>query len=198
MSPLSNEEKRWLLKLARGSLEASVRQEAMSVPEKIPPALQERAGAFVSLHREDHLRGCVGYVQAVKPLYRTVMEVVVAAALNDPRFERVRPEELPDLEVEISVLSPCREVRPEEVQVGVHGLMVSQERARGVLLPQVAAERNWSREQFLEETCRKTGLPPDAWRRGATVEVFTAEVFSDRSVAAEDPSRKVPGYSSST
>ena len=84
------------------------------------------------------------------------------------------------MKLEISVLSSFRAVRPEEIQVGAHGLMVSQDRARGLLLPQVAVERHWDRDRFLEETCRKAGLPPDAWRRGATIERFTAEVFRER------------------
>ena len=146
----------------------------------VPTALEAPGGAFVSLHKKYELRGCVGYVQALLPLYRTVMEAAVAAALRDHRFPPIKPPELPDVKLEISVLSSFRAVRPEEIQVGAHGLMVSQDRARGLLLPQVAVERHWDRDRFLEETCRKAGLPPDAWRRGATIERFTAEVFRER------------------
>ena len=111
----------------------------------------------------------------------------MASALHDARFEPVRPEELPEIEIEISVLSLLQEVRPEEVQVGTHGLLVSQGRARGLLLPQVAVEHHWQREQFLEETCQKASLPSDAWLRGARVEAFTAEVFNERFLGSEQP-----------
>ena len=205
MSPLTNEEKSFLLRLARRSLEASVRggpvPPALSpaegsgiegnaaagkgeVPREIPPALEAPAGAFVSLHQKGSLRGCIGYVQPVQPLYRTVMEAAGAAARQDPRFEPVQPADLPELDLEISVLSPCWKVRPEEIQVGIHGLMITRHQARGLLLPQVAVEHHWDRERFLEETCRKAGLLPDAWRKGATIEAFTAEVFSDQTLAA--------------
>ena len=153
----------------------------MDVPTEVPAALRKPAGAFVTLHKKTQLRGCVGYILAVKSLYQTVIEAAVAAALNDPRFEPVRTAELPDLDVEISILSPLREVRPEEVQVGTHGLMITQGHSRGLLLPQVAVAHQWGREQFLNETCRKAGLPPDAWRRGAKIEAFTAEVFAEQS-----------------
>ena len=192
MSPLNNEERLFLLGLARASVEAAVRGKALGLPAEVPPRLREKRGAFVSLHKIKQLRGCVGYVEAAKPLCQTVQEVAVAAALNDPRFEPVRAEELPDLEVELSVLTPCRLAAPEAIEVGVHGVMITLERARGVLLPQVAVEHHWSRERFLEETCRKAGLPPDAWRKGATIETFQAEVFDDTSLAAEERSRASP------
>jgi len=147
------------------------------------------AGAFVSLHKQGLLRGCIGYVHALHPLYRTVMEAAAAAALHDPRFPPVRPAELPDVHLEISVLSPFRTVRAEEIQVGAHGLLIAQERKQGLLLPQVAVEHQWDRERFLEETCRKAGLAPDAWRRGATIEAFTAEVFGEEYSTAEVPHR---------
>lgn len=150
----------------------------------IPSRLKSPAGAFVSLHKKGLLRGCIGYIQATRPLYRTVMEAAEAAALHDPRFPPLQPAELPEVELEISVLSPFRAIRPEEIQVGAHGLMITQDRARGLLLPQVALDHHWDRERFLEETCRKAELPSDAWRRGATVEAFTAEVFSEALVAA--------------
>ena len=174
------------MRLARRSLEAAVRGERMEAPLVFPPALGNPGGAFVTLHRNGSLRGCVGYILPVKPLYKTVMEAAAAAALHDTRFPEVIPDELSGLEVEISVLSPCQEVRLEEIQVGVHGLMVSQGFARGLLLPQVAVERDWTPLRFLEETCRKAGLPPAAWRRGAKIEAFTAEVFSEHTLAVEE------------
>ena len=185
MSPLTNKEKGFLLRLARLSLEAAVSGDGMEEPVVTPGPLRERRGAFVTLHRENRLRGCVGYAQPVRALYKTVMEVAAAAATKDTRFEQVRPEELSGMEVEISALNPSRQVSLEEIQVGVHGLMVSLERASGLLLPQTAVSANWSPQQFLEETCRKAGLARDAWQHGATIEAFTAEVFSEKSLAAE-------------
>ncbi len=179
MSPLTDDERRFLLGLARRSLEAAVRGEAKPPVPAVPRALESPAGAFVSLHKKDVLRGCIGYVQPRLPLYRIVIEAAEAAGLRDPRFPPIQPAELAEVELEISVLSPFHAVRPEEIQVGAHGLMVSQDRARGLLLPQVAVERHWDRDRFLEETCRKAGLAPDAWRRGATIEGFTAEVFRE-------------------
>ena len=190
MSPLTDDEKRFLLGLARRSLEASVRGEKRTRPPEVPPRLESPAGAFVTLHEKGHLRGCIGYIQATHPLVRTVMEAAEAAALHDPRFPPVQPAELPDVKLEISVLSPFRAVRPEEIQVGVHGLMITQLHARGLLLPQVALEHHWDRERFLEETCRKAGLPADAWRSGATIEAFTAEVFGEEPLAGDEP--KIP------
>ena len=193
MSPLSSEEKLFLLRLARQALSASV-ERGQRVPSggglaakldlkpaQLTPALQQPAGAFVSLHKGGELRGCVGFVEPRLPLYRAVMETAAAAALRDPRFAPVRPEELPALEIEISVLSPSQPVTVDAIEIGVHGLLVSQGRARGLLLPQVAVERRWSPHRFLEETCHKAGLPFDAWRSGARVEAFRAEVFGEKS-----------------
>lgn len=179
MSSLTDDEKRFLLRLARRSLEEAVRGEKRAQPSEIPPRLEARSGAFVSLHERGSLRGCIGYVHATHPLYRTVMEAAEAAAMHDPRFPPLQSAELPHVSLEISVLSPFRTVRPEEIQVGIDGLMITQRNLRGLLLPQVALEHHWDREQFVEETCRKAGLPPDAWRRGATLEAFTAEVFGE-------------------
>jgi AmmeMemoRadiSam system protein A len=180
---LTDPERRFLLSLARRSLEAAVRREPSPAPPEVPSVLEARLSAFVSLHKQVELRGCVGYVQTGLPLYRTVMDAAAAAALRDPRFPPLRPPELHEVELEISVLSSFRSVRPDEIEVGSHGLMITQDRARGLLLPQVAVARQWDRERFLEETCRKAGLPPDAWRRGAIIEGFTAEVFRERNPA---------------
>jgi AmmeMemoRadiSam system protein A len=118
-------------------------------------------------------------VEAVKPLYATVRECAVAAALHDPRFHPVAPQEVPELSLEISVLSPLAEITPEEIEVGRHGLLISRGAQRGLLLPQVAVEWHWNREQFLEETCLKAELPADAWRHGATLQAFTAQAFEE-------------------
>ena len=184
---LTNEEKRFLLRLARKSLEAAVCGEMLDVPLEYPASLAVPGSAFVTLHLHSRLRGCVGYVHPpLKPLYQTVIDAAAAAALRDTRFPQVRPSELTDIEIEISVLSPSWEVRPDGIQVGVHGLIVSKGWERGLLLPQVAIERQWTSSQFLKETCRKAGLSPDAWQHGAKIEVFTAEVFSERALAADE------------
>jgi len=148
-----------------------------------PPTahLAELRGAFTTIHLGGQLRGCVGYVFANCPVYRAVAETARAAAFDDNRFPPVAQEEAPHLEIELSILSPPQPVRAEEVQVGRHGLVISWHGRRGLLLPQVPVERGWDRATFLEQTCRKAGLPPDAWQKGATVEAFTAEVFGDKS-----------------
>ena len=133
----------------------------------------------MTLHKQGHLRGCIGHVRGDEPLYLTVCECAIAAALSDPRFAPVTPEEIPLMNIEISVLSELRLVSPEQIEVGKHGLFISLQGRQGLLLPQVAVEWQWDRETFLEETCRKAGLPTDAWRCGATVEAFTAEIFSE-------------------
>ena len=129
------------------------------------------------LHRE--LRGCVGYAVPIAPLYRAVAETARAAAFEDSRFLPVTKEEAPQLEVSLSVLSRLFPIHPEAVEVGRHGLLISDGARRGLLLPQVPVEHGWDRETFLEQTCRKAGLPLDAWRKAATIEAFTAEVFGD-------------------
>jgi AmmeMemoRadiSam system protein A len=152
---------------------------------KIPPEegvrgkLAAHGAAFVTLTKIGRLRGCIGYTEAVAPLFKVVQECVVAAATEDPRFPPVTPMELPSLRVEISVLTPLIPIRPEEVVVGRHGLMVAKGGMRGLLLPQVPVEWGWDRETFLDQVCVKAGLPPSAWRHGATLRAFTAEVFRE-------------------
>jgi len=144
--------------------------------------MREPRGAFVTLKKAGQLRGCIGYIEAVKPLAATIEEMAKAAAFSDWRFNPVRTEEIPDIEIEISVLSPLSEVRdPSTVVVGTHGLIVSRGSNRGVLLPQVPTEWGWDRETFLAQTCAKAGLPESAWKeKGTKIESFTADVFSER------------------
>jgi AmmeMemoRadiSam system protein A len=179
MSRLTSEEQRFLLRLARQSLSHAVALNPAQPPEEIPATLLEFAGVFVSLRRRGELRGCVGFAEARAPLWRAVMEAAAAAALDDPRFSPVLPQELVELTIEISVLSPRWPVTVDEIQIGVHGLMVSHGRPRGLLLPQVAVEHGWTPQRFVEEVCRKAGLAPDAWRQGAIIEAFYAEVFGE-------------------
>lgn len=185
---LSEGDQEYLLRLARQALEESVRHSRLPKVEVPPGVLQERCGAFVTLLKGGHLRGCIGYIEAQKPLYQTVCECALAAALRDPRFDAVSPGELPSLRLEISVLSPLMAIVPEEIEVGRHGLLVSRGYQRGLLLPQVAVEWKWDRKQFLEETCLKAGLPPDAWRHGARIQAFSAQVFGEtRNLARSSP-----------
>ena len=142
-------------------------------------ALRAPGAAFVTLHHLGRLRGCIGYTEAQTPLFRTVQECAVAAAVEDPRFPPVTPREAGEVRFEISVLSPLVPVSADEVSVGVHGLMIRKGRKRGLLLPQVAKENGWDRTTFLTQLCAKAGLPPDAWRRGAELYSFTAEVFGE-------------------
>lgn len=179
MSPLNESEQILLLGWARKALEARVRGVERQRAETPDGVLGEPRGAFVTLTKRARLRGCIGFIEAVKPLYRTVEECAVSAALHDPRFDPVRAEELDELHLEISVLSILEDVQPGEVEVGRHGLLISEGWQRGLLLPQVAVEWKWDREQFLAATCQKAGLAPEAWRRGARIQAFTAQIFGE-------------------
>lgn len=171
-------ERKALLGIARRALEGYLRDG--KVPREAPEGkLAAPGAAFVTLMKRGRLRGCIGYTEAVAPLFRVVQECAVAAATEDPRFPRVSPGETSEIRLEISVLTPLFPIRPEEVEVGRHGLLVSQGRMRGLLLPQVPVEQGWDRETFLDQTCGKAGLPPSAWRHGATLQGFTAEVFGE-------------------
>ncbi len=140
----------------------------------------ELRGVFTSLYLNEQLRGCVGYVIATSPVYRAVAETAQAAAFEDTRFYPVTKDEAPNLTIELSLLSPLQPISAEGVEIGRHGLMISMAGQRGLLLPQVPVEHGWDRVMFLEQTCRKAGLPRDAWRQGATIEAFTAEVFREK------------------
>lgn len=188
MLPLTKADQQTLLRMAREAIVEYLHRHRLPEVEEPAEALRQPCGAFVTLRKGKRLRGCIGYVEAVKPLYTTVRECAVAAAFHDPRFPPVAPPEVPELSLEISVLSPLAEITPEKIEVGRHGLLISRGAQRGLLLPQVAVEWNWNREQFLEETCLKAGLPSDAWRHGATLQAFTAQAF-------EEPDPAPPSHS---
>ena len=174
----SGEERAQLLALAHRAIAAAL--DGSELDTAAPsPHLAELRGAFTTLHLEGQLRGCVGYVAPKYPLYRTIAETAVAAAFYDTRFYPVTAAEAPRLKIEISVLSPLFPIAPEDVVIGRHGLCIAQGRHRGLLLPQVPTEHGWDRNTFLEQTCFKAGLPPDAWQHGATIEAFVAEVFGE-------------------
>ena len=178
---LSNKDRTLLLRVARQSIEAGL--EGRPVPRRadLPAALRERAGAFVTLHLQHALRGCIGYIEPRFPLYEAVEEVAQKAAFDDPRFPPLIREELEQVEIEISVLSPLHKIGSvEEIEIGKHGLVIEAGYARGLLLPQVATEYGWGKEQFLTQTCRKAGLPGDSWKRShVNIFVFQCDVFSE-------------------
>jgi AmmeMemoRadiSam system protein A len=177
-SEYSPEERILLLRLAHEAIESALDGREISL-EAPTPHLSEQRGAFTSLYMHGELRGCVGYVLPVASVYRTVAETARAAAFEDRRFFPVRADEAPALCVSLSILSSLSPIRPENIVVGRHGLLVSLGAHRGLLLPQVPVEHVWDVETFLEQTCHKAGLPADAWREGAKLEAFTAEVFGE-------------------
>ena len=170
-----------LLTLARGALTASVTGQTMPAPG--PSDLLARlAGAFVSLHKRGQLRGCIGHIEADEPLARVVARCAVAASNADPRFAPVAPDELLHIVIELSILGPLEPIATSvDIEIGRHGLVVEQGWNRGLLLPQVATEWKWDRDTFVAETCRKAGLPPDGWTKGARLWRFEAEVFAEKS-----------------
>ncbi|HEV2115884.1 MAG TPA: AmmeMemoRadiSam system protein A [Terriglobales bacterium] len=174
----SSEERQLLLGLAHQAIDTALEGSEPTLPA-ISEHLQQHRGAFTTLHLEGDVRGCVGYVFPVAPLFQTIIETARAAAFQDMRFLPVTREEAAQLQISISVLSPLFSINVEELELGKHGLLVTQGNRRGLLLPQVPAEHGWDRKTFLEQTCRKAGLPPDAWQHEATLEAFTAEIFGE-------------------
>jgi AmmeMemoRadiSam system protein A len=173
---------RKLLRIARDAIAYFIENRALMpyTPDPEEEELQLKSGAFVTLHKGEQLRGCIGYIVSEAPLYRTVIEAAVSAAFEDPRFPPVQAEELDGLEIEISVLSPPVDVKDlSEIVVGRDGLIVSDGFHRGLLLPQVATEYDWDREAFLSHTCLKAGLPAKAWRSGVSIQRFEAQVFNE-------------------
>ena len=179
---LTGREKDELLKIARHSVETAVRERKMYLVGSTGlPRLEEARGAFVTLKEHAELRGCIGYITPVKPLAETVRDVAAYAALQDHRFQPVSTAELPLLQYEVSVLSPLRRVLDiKQIKVGKHGLIMKKGDIEGLLLPQVPVEQRWDRDTFLEETCVKAGLPPQAWKDDDTdIFMFTALVFGE-------------------
>lgn len=199
MSSLGNREKQLLLESARRALILAVESRESLKDLSIDPVLQQPAGAFITLRRHGRLRGCIGQLPSKDPLVDVVTHCTKAAALEDPRFDPVRLDELAEIEIEVSVLSTFEEITPGQIEVGVHGLVVSRGWQRGVLLPQVAREFQWAAERFLEETCIKAGLEREAWKDpGTHVQAFTAEIFTESEFRFGPQARSRPGYSTST
>jgi uncharacterized protein len=180
---LSQEQRTRLLTIAREAIAAMLDGRKLEVNlSEFDEVLRRPAGAFVSLHTKDgDLRGCIGSIHPVAPLCQAVSGSAINAAFRDPRFYPVRKDELANLHIEISVMGPIEPVRtPDEIEVGRDGLIVSRGGNAGLLLPQVATDYGWGREDFLRHTCIKAGLPPDSWQApGCRIERFSAEVFSE-------------------
>lgn len=181
---LSEADRRAALELARKAIREAVLHRGL--PEGVPSegVFSERHGVFVTLHVKGRLQGCIGVTEPSEPLGEAIVRCAVSAALEDPRFTPLKESQLEELNVEISLLSVLAPILPEAVETGRHGLLVVNHAQRGVLLPKVATEHRLTREQFLEETCRKAGLPREAWKEAETrIFGFTCEVFSDDSPA---------------
>jgi AmmeMemoRadiSam system protein B/AmmeMemoRadiSam system protein A len=175
---LSEQDKKELLQLAYSTVNMYVRENKVPAYTSPNATLSQKCGAFVTLNKGGKLRGCIGFIEPVLPLHQAVIQASIYAASQDARFQPVRSDELDELEVEISVLSPLKRIgNPKIVTPGKHGLLIAKDGKRGLLLPQVAIEHNWTREAFLERTCLKAGLPKNAWRSGAEIYVFEAIVF---------------------
>jgi len=186
MSPLHNDDRHALLGIARRAVFEAVQRGRLLQVDSLAGALANPSGVFVTLRWRRRLRGCIGQVEAIEPMGQAVARCAMAAALEDPRFDPVRPDELIDLEIEISAISRLEKILLEEIEVGRHGLMVTRGYQRGLLLPQVASEFRWTRERFLEETCVKGGMERQAWKDpAARIEAFTAEVFSEIDLRVE-------------
>jgi len=186
---LTTAEKTELLEIAKRSVETAVREhKGYDVGTARNARLMQERGAFVTLKKRGQLRGCIGYVAPVEPLAVTVRDVAAFAALEDRRFQPVSVAELPELEYEISVLSPLRRVLDtRQIRIGTDGLVIKRDASEGLLLPQVAPEQGWNRLQFLENTCLKAGINPSAWKDPDTdIFSFTALVFGDHTPARKD------------
>lgn len=184
---LNFEERVFLLNLARQVIKNTANGLNYKSQDYFSNILSNKLGVFVTLHKDNDLRGCIGYVEGVKPLQDAVIDMAKSAAFNDPRFAPVSADEVDDLEIEISVLSPLTEIeRIDEIEIGKHGLVVEQGFFKGLLLPQVATENNWNREDLVKNTCRKAGLSTDAWKDDDTrMLIFSAEIFSEKDFKTE-------------
>jgi len=180
MPSLSEAESRTALQLARNAVVEAVSHRKLPDQITLNGVFAERRGVFVTLHVRGRLQGCIGVVEPEEPLGAAIVRCAASAALEDPRFTPMRAEQLADLAIEISLLSPPALISPEAIKIGRHGLLIVLHAQKGLLLPQVAIEHRLTREQFLEETCRKAGLQRESWRDPEVrLFGFTCEVFSE-------------------
>lgn len=177
---LTKKEQKELLKIARDTVVAVVTDGKAPPVETGSPGLNGPNGCFVTIKQQGRLRGCIGNFISDQPLYRLVQEMALSAATRDPRFYPMKPHDLEEFKLEISVLSPLRKIQSvEEIQVGRHGIYIVKGSYRGVLLPQVASEYGWDRDTFLRHTCLKAGLPENAWQKECDIFIFSAQVFGE-------------------
>lgn len=176
---LSEQDKKTLHHIAKTVIENKVKGKTVPEFKVESPTLKENRGAFVTINKKGQLRGCIGYIEGHGPLHKTIEEMAEAAAFRDPRFTPVKEKELPELEIEISVLTPLRKITDiNEIEVGKHGIYIKKGWFSGLLLPQVATEYGWDRQTFLEHTCQKAGLPSNAWRdKDTEIYIFSADIF---------------------
>jgi AmmeMemoRadiSam system protein A len=178
---LNDDEKKYLLKTARKTIADFLKNKLPEKQEYFSENLKRETGAFVTLHKNRDLRGCIGYVSGYAPLQEAVADLAVSAAFRDPRFSPLKKSELSEIDIEISVLTPLENVNDiSEIKIGRDGLKIKQPPYEGLLLPQVAAEYGWDVETFLEHTCSKAGLPSDAWKDESTeIKKFSALIFGE-------------------
>lgn len=177
---LTKKEQRELLKIARQTIVGYVTSRTVPVVATALPGLNLHSGCFVTIKQKGELRGCIGNFVSDQPLYLLVQEMAVSAATRDPRFYPMKVDDLADFTLDISVLSPLEKAASvEEIKVGKHGIYIVKGSYRGVLLPQVATEYGWNRDQFLQHTCIKAGLPQDAWQGECDIFIFSAQVFGE-------------------
>ena len=188
---LTKKEKELFIKLARNEIEKHLGINETQISEDdlkpYPIFFEQKYGSFVTLHINENLRGCIGYIQPITILHRQIRLCAKAAAFEDPRFYPLTIEEYPFIEIEISLLSPIEKVESlDEIQVGRDGLIVQHSIFQGLLLPQVATENNWDKEEFLSHTCLKAGLPSDCWKRNdVIIKKFSAYVFDEKELKGE-------------
>lgn len=181
-SALSKQEQNTLLTIARKTLDEYISKGNIPQFDIKAGTLLEKRGVFVTLTKHHDLRGCIGYIVPVAPLYKAVIEMTVSASTRDPRFPPVSKGELKDINIEISALTPLKLIDdPGSIEVGKHGLYITKGNYSGLLLPQVATEHKWNREEFLRQTCTKAGLPQNAWKdKGTNIYTFMAQIFHEK------------------
>jgi AmmeMemoRadiSam system protein A len=183
---LNSEEKRELLRIARDAIRCLLEGEEFPMPSPARGALAQPSGAFVTIRIAHDLRGCIGYIESTNAVADVVADVAVKAAFEDPRFPPLTIAEFKHVTLEVSVLTPLRAISDiSEIKVGEHGLLLELGHRRGLLLPQVAVEYGWDREEFLANVSRKAGLPRDAWRDPkATIYIFSAEIVGEEATVS--------------
>ncbi len=176
----SLEERKELLGIARKTIEHYLENRNKPLLKNLYESFKAKRGVFVTLHKKGNLRGCIGYPLPISPLFSAVVDNAVSSAFEDPRFPPIESDELNEIDIEISVLTiPEKVNKPEDVRVGVDGIIISKHGSRGLLLPQVPVEQEWDLDQYLSYGCMKAGLSGDEWKNGVDIEVFQAEVFGE-------------------